>query len=229
MFAYCGNNPVNRYDCSGQAWYHWVLGATVVAVCAVATVITCGGIVGAATAVCMVGNGIAAASSAATITAGAFISSATVYGMAVYAAASEADSVQDFASLGNWGTVAATATSVALGGYSAYSLYKDQMTTLYRAVGDNEAADIRASEQFNLNPGGMECKQFGFSYEETRKFGEAMGKHNIVSVDIPKVLLNQFCNVNVDTTIFRSGTLTVYAEQLPFFNQLVKGTIHFLK
>ena len=32
MFLYCGNNPVNRIDPTGEAWWHWVLGAAVVAV-----------------------------------------------------------------------------------------------------------------------------------------------------------------------------------------------------
>ena len=27
MFAYCGNNPVNRTDHTGEAWYHWAMGA----------------------------------------------------------------------------------------------------------------------------------------------------------------------------------------------------------
>ena len=56
LFAYCGNNPVNRIDPIGEAWWHWALGAAVVAACAVATVVTCGGFAAAATAVCMVGK-----------------------------------------------------------------------------------------------------------------------------------------------------------------------------
>ena len=36
-------------DPTGQAWWHWVLGAAIVAVCAVATVVTCGGFAAAAT------------------------------------------------------------------------------------------------------------------------------------------------------------------------------------
>ena len=50
MFAYCGNDPINRTDSLGHAWWHWAIGAAVVAVCAVATV-TCGGFAAAATAV----------------------------------------------------------------------------------------------------------------------------------------------------------------------------------
>lgn len=38
LFAYCGNNPVNRIDPSGEAWWHWALAAVAVA----ATVVTLG-------------------------------------------------------------------------------------------------------------------------------------------------------------------------------------------
>lgn len=42
LFAYCGNNPVNRTDPTGEDWWHWALGA-VAAVAAVAvTVVTFG-------------------------------------------------------------------------------------------------------------------------------------------------------------------------------------------
>ena len=61
LFAYCGNDPVNRIDPLGEAWWHWALGAAVVIGCAVATVVTCGGFAAAATAVCFVSNGVAAA------------------------------------------------------------------------------------------------------------------------------------------------------------------------
>ena len=48
LFAYCGNNPVNRVDPTGEAWWHWVLG-TVAAVAAVAaTVATLGALAPAA-------------------------------------------------------------------------------------------------------------------------------------------------------------------------------------
>ena len=42
---------------------------------------------------------------------------------------------------------------------------------MYRSVSKIEADDIKATGQFNLVPGGMESKQFGFNLEETRKFG----------------------------------------------------------
>ena len=129
LFAYCGNNPVNRIDPTGEAWWHWALGAAVVAVAAVATVVTCGGFAAAATAVCMVGSGVAAATTASTFAAGAFIGSATVYGMAVLSAASTSNSVQEFNDQGNWGTVAATAFGGLTGGYDGYTMSKAQTPT----------------------------------------------------------------------------------------------------
>ena len=102
MFAYCGNNPVNRIDPTGEAWWHWALGAVVVASCAVATVVTAGGFVAASGAVAAVGSGVAAATTASTVADGAFIGSSAVYGMAVMSAAFTSSSVKEFNNQGNW-------------------------------------------------------------------------------------------------------------------------------
>jgi len=129
LFAYCGNNPVNRIDPTGEAWWHWAIGAVVVAACAVATVVTCGGFAAAVGAVAAVGSGVAAATTASTIAAGAFIGAATVYGMAALSAASTSSSVEEFNDKGNWGTVAATVAGAALGGYGGYNRSKAQTPT----------------------------------------------------------------------------------------------------
>ena len=126
LFAYCGNNPVNRIDPDGEAWWHWALGAVVVAACAVATVVTAGGFAAAVGAVAAVSSGVAAATTASTVAAGAFIGSATAYGMAVAAAASTSNSVKEFNDQGNWGTVAATAGGAVLGGVGGYAMSKAQ-------------------------------------------------------------------------------------------------------
>jgi len=126
MFAYCSNNPVERADPTGEAWWHWALGAGIVAACAVATVVSCGGFAAAAMAVGMVGSGVAAGTTASTIAAGAFIGSATVYGAEVLVAASISGSAQEFNNQGTWGTVAATAFGGLTGGIDGYTMSKTQ-------------------------------------------------------------------------------------------------------
>ena len=130
LFAYCGNNPVNRIDPTGEAWWHWALGAAIVAACAVATVVTAGGFAAAVGAVAAVGSGVAAATTASTVAAGALIGSAMVYGMSVITAASSSNTPQEFAKQGNWGTVAATAGGAVLGGVSGYTMAKAQTSTI---------------------------------------------------------------------------------------------------
>ena len=161
LFVYCGNNPIMRVDSSGHAWWHWALGAVIVAACAVATVVTCGGFAAAATAVCLVGNGIAAATTASTVAAAALIGSATAYGAATFVAAASSGSVEEFCDQGNWGTVAATAGGAVLGGVGGYQTSKAQTptstptNTSRDSTGKTEPANLReklAMEQVKSNP-----------------------------------------------------------------------------
>ena len=108
-----------------------------------------------------VASGVAAATTASTIAAGAFIGSATVYGMAVLSAASTSSSVQEFNDQGNWETVAATAFGGLTGGYDGYTMSKAQTptstptNTSRGSTGRTEPANLReqlAMEQVKSNP-----------------------------------------------------------------------------
>ena len=229
LYAYCANNPVFRTDAGGNKWYHWALGGAIVVGCAVATVLTCGGFAAAAGAVAAVASGSAALTTASTVAAGAFIGSAVAYGSCVVSASASSKSVKEFNRKGNWGTVAATAGGAVLGGAGGYISTRTSTTKIYRSVSSSEAKDIKATGQFNLAPGGMESKQFGFNLDETKQFGNMIGQNTVVRAKVPTNMLSQFYTGGVDTSIFRSGTLTVYGDQLSDFNQAVSGTIKFMK
>ena len=98
-------------------------------------------------------------------------------------------------------------------------------TTIYRSVSSAEAQSIQSTGKFSVAVGGMESKQFGLSLSETKQFGNIVGQKTVVSATLPTSALDQFCRVSVDSTIFRSGTLTVYSDNLETFNRLVAGTI----
>lgn len=98
-------------------------------------------------------------------------------------------------------------------------------TSVYRSIGEAEARDISTTGKFNISQRGMDCKQFGFNYDETCQFGDKMGQSIIVSAQLPTDSLDYFYNVGVDSAIFKHGTLTVYKEDLGLFNYLTRGTI----
>lgn len=223
-----GNNPVNYIDPSGQAWMHWIFAAAVVAVFAIATVVTCGGFAAAATAVGLVLMGTAAGTTAATVTASAFVASTLFFTMSALNAYSTSSSWEEFGEQGNWETVIGTAGAGLAGGLSTYWSMRMPKTKVYRSVNLAESQDIKATGRFNLLSGGMESKQFGFNLAETKQFGKMVGQNIIVSAKLPTNALGLFYTGGVDTSIFRSGTLTVYDNQLNFFNELIKGTIKFM-
>ncbi len=197
--------------------------------CAAATVVTAGGFAAAAGAIAAAGSGMAAATTASTVAASAFIGAATTFGTAVLTAAVTSNSVDEFNAQGNWGTVISTAGGAVLGGAGAYVSTRTPTTKVYRSISNAEAKDIKVTGRYNLAPGGMESKQFGFNLAETRQFGNIAGQNIIVSAKVPTNMLNQFYTGGVDTNIFRSGTLTVYGDKLTAFNQAVGGTIKIMQ
>ena len=178
MFAYCENNPVNRADSTGEAWYHWALGAAIVVGCAVATVATCGGFAAAAMAVGMVSSGVAASTTAATVAAAAFIGSSTAYGVAALTASSNSRSVKEFCDQGNWGTVAATAGGAIINGYSGY------VASNAKASQNSAASSPSGNSSYShlKYPGNdpAKCNQPGFEWRGSGS--PASGKGNYVNM-----------------------------------------------
>ena len=166
LFAYCGNNPIVRTDPTGTAWGHWIAAAAIVAVCAVATIVTCGGFAAAAMAVGMVSSGVAAATTASTVATAAFIGSATVLGASAMIALDQSHSAEEFAEQGNWGTVAATATGGLVNGVYGYQLAKPAPAPQAQA----QHLSGSGSPKNNATPNGsftkMDSKGNVYSYTE---------------------------------------------------------------
>lgn len=65
----------------------------------------------------------------------------------------------------------------------------------------------------------------GFYYLQSRYYDPAICRF---INNVPNSMLSQLYTGDVDTSIFRSGTLTVYGDQLDAFNQAISGTIRFI-
>ncbi len=78
LYAYCGNDPVNHIDPSGHAWYHWAIGAGIIVLCAVLTVVTAGGFAAAGTAFASVVSATMAPTALSAVFAGATIGAAAI-------------------------------------------------------------------------------------------------------------------------------------------------------
>ena len=125
MFAYCGNNPVNRIDPTGHDWWHWVAAAAIVVVAAAAVVVTAGGAAAAVAAVASVASGVAAATTASTVAAGVFIGTSTALAVSAYSAAANSNSAEEFADYGA-SALTSTVTGGSFGGAYGYSLSQSQ-------------------------------------------------------------------------------------------------------
>ena len=226
LFAYCGNNPVNRIDPNGNEWWHWLAAATIVVGTAVALVISAGGVAPAVMAAASVANGFTAGSTTATIAAGALVGASTAMAASTISSIENSDSLEDFADKGQY-AVTSTFFGGAIGALSAYSMTRTPKTKMYRSVSQSEADSIKQNKKFIISDKGMDCKQFGLSLSETKKFGEWAGQDIVVSVKVPNYMLTRFCNQSVDSMIFKHGTVTVYSEYLNDFNNAISGTIKF--
>ena len=197
---------MNRIDPNGEAWWHWALGATIVAACAIATVATAGGFAAALGAVASVSSGVAAATTASTVAAGAFIGSATVYGTAVMSAAFSSSSPQEFADQGNWGTVAATAGGAVLGGAGGYvmaraQIGKSQNTFLPDEYYSNKKAPALGTP--NSSYVNYKYNDYTGKYEKSTSYYDFAGRH-VIRIDWSNHGFSDHGDPHVHYTIYNS-------------------------
>ena len=122
LYVYCMNDPVMYVDPNGNEWYHWAIGGALVAVAAAAVVVTAGGVLPALWAVGAVASGATAATTASTITAGAFIGSSLAFGAEILRA--DFTSITTINDSADWGTVGEIFTGGLLGSAYGFILSK---------------------------------------------------------------------------------------------------------
>lgn len=102
---------------------------------------------------------------------------------------------------------------------------------IYRAVSPEELDDIFATGGFRARPDGrsFQAKEFENSFDETLDFANKpinLDKVAIVKVTIPENVYNQLHHMNLDRTIFKSGTPVVEPEMLDMFNESIISIEH---
>ena len=102
---------------------------------------------------------------------------------------------------------------------------------IYRAVGVEEYEDIIATGKFRGIEGKtLMTKEFGNDFNETLEFANKSinkDKVAIFKVTIPENIYNQLNHMNLDPSIFKSGTPVVEPEMLDFFNNSIINIEHF--
>ncbi len=103
-----------------------------------------------------------------------------------------------------------------------------ELTSLYRAVGPDEFYEIMETGSFNVIPNGLQAKQFGLSLDETLKFAEKYSDIGaVIEVKVPSNMLDELADyIQVDKFIFKNGTITIHAEQLEDFNNIIQEITH---
>jgi hypothetical protein len=99
----------------------------------------------------------------------------------------------------------------------------DDTIDLYRAVGVREYESIKATHMFLPGGNSLEARQFVFTEGEALKYAYTdVTKVAIVKVTVPsKTIARYHYTKDTDVSIFTNGVLTVYEEDLAFFNSTI--------
>jgi RHS repeat-associated protein len=155
LYAYCGNNPVMFTDSTGHAREYWYIAVGLVAVLAIATVITCGGAGVAFAAIGYASQGITLVGLSTTATVFAYATAGSAGALAAVGmfSAMSSSSIEEFDDSGGI-ALAMTATGGLVGGYIGYLATRP---SFYRAM---SAAEVQAVKDSGYLRGGKEGQTF---------------------------------------------------------------------
>ena len=101
---------------------------------------------------------------------------------------------------------------------------------LFRAVGAGEFYSIIQTARFSCLPGGVGVKYFGKNFEDTLRFADMVINRNIVAVievEVSKTVLDRIGDFeDVDSFIFKHGTVEIWESDLGEFNGAIVRIVH---
>ena len=154
LYAYCGNDPINRIDPTGHNWGHWSIAAIVVVALAVVLVVTAGGAAPAYGAAMAALYGVASSTIKVTVASYAFVgASLALAGSAMYAFGTST-SLDEFAEQGNLGTIINTAGGGIFGAFNGAYAFYDQIGSEAQAAFMKSAEKTKQKQAIvKANPG----------------------------------------------------------------------------
>lgn len=106
----------------------------------------------------------------------------------------------------------------------------ENTVSLYRAIGESEFYSVMRTNKFGFWSRSARVKYFANSFDEALMFANKAFATDIVAVleiRVRKDILEQIGDfTNVDTTLFRNGTVEIQVEHLEEFNNSIIEIIH---
>ena len=230
LFAYCSNNPVMALDPDGHMpwWCKLLIGVAVIAVLAVATVVSAGvaGVgVGAAFAAGFAGAAIGTGVSGAVVTvaAGAFAGavigavSGAVIGAAIGGITTQSweGALEGAAN----GFMSGAITGAITGGIRAGINYHNT-TPLYRTVNADEFNSLSSTKAFSTN-GQMESKWLATTKQGVEKWAAEFGQNQFVGVRVPTSALSDTSNVYF--SVMQDSIDDAYCIGIDYLNTIIQS------
>ena len=102
--------------------------------------------------------------------------------------------------------------------------------SLFRAIGESEFNSVMRTKRFSFWHHSAKVKYFANNFEETIEFANKAFATDVVAVlevVVKKDTLERIGDfTNVDTTLFRAGTVEIHPEHLIEFNNSIIQIIH---